>query len=41
METHVRAKPSSAKGHYVQTISVSTTMGPSVRVDPTDARAGG
>jgi large subunit ribosomal protein L1 len=41
MDTLVRAKPSSAKGHYVQTISVSTTMGPSVRVDPTDARAGG
>jgi NAD(P)H-dependent glutamate synthase small subunit len=41
MDTLVRAKPSSAKGQYVQTIALSTTMGPSVRVDPTDARAGG
>jgi large subunit ribosomal protein L1 len=36
----VRAKPAAAKGQYVQTIALTTTMGPSVRVDPLAARAG-
>lgn len=31
--TVLRAKPSSAKGKYVKSISFSSTMGPSVRVD--------
>ena len=35
----VRAKPAAAKGNYLLTIAVSTTMGPSVRIDPTTARA--
>ena len=35
----VRAKPAAAKGNYLMSIAVSTTMGPSVRVDPTTARA--
>jgi large subunit ribosomal protein L1 len=30
----VRAKPSAAKGTYLKKISISTTMGPGVRVDP-------
>jgi large subunit ribosomal protein L1 len=30
----VRAKPSSAKGTYLRTIAVSTTMGAGVKVDP-------
>jgi len=36
----VRAKPAASKGQYVQTIALTTTMGPSVRVDPLAARAG-
>lgn len=30
----VRAKPAAAKGRYVRKISVSTTMGPGVHIDP-------
>jgi large subunit ribosomal protein L1 len=29
----IRAKPTGAKGTYVQKVSVSSTMGPGVRVD--------
>jgi large subunit ribosomal protein L1 len=35
----IRAKPAAAKGNYLQSIAVSTTMGPSVRIDPASARA--
>ena len=35
----VRAKPAAAKGNYLVSIAVSTTMGPAVHVDPTMARA--
>src|SRR5512132_3021886 len=30
----LRAKPAASKGNYVISVAVSTTMGPSVRVDP-------
>ena len=30
----LRAKPSAAKGRFVKSLAVSTTMGPSVRIDP-------
>jgi LSU ribosomal protein L1P len=30
----VRAKPSAAKGRYIRGVTVSTTMGPGVKVDP-------
>jgi len=35
----VRAKPAAAKGNYLQSIAVTTTMGPAVRVDTASARA--
>jgi large subunit ribosomal protein L1 len=35
MDTLVRAKPAAAKGVYVRTVAVSSTMGPGVRVDTT------
>ncbi len=34
-----RAKPSSAKGNYMASIGVSSTMGPGIRVTPVAARA--
>ena len=34
MDALVKAKPSASKGRYLQKIAVSTTMGPSVRIDP-------
>jgi large subunit ribosomal protein L1 len=34
----LRARPSTAKGNYLLSISVSTTMGPGIPVDPAGAR---
>jgi large subunit ribosomal protein L1 len=34
----VRAKPSSAKGQYLKSLSISTTMGPGVKIDPAKAQ---
>ena len=35
----LRAKPSSAKGKYVKSVTIATTMGPGVHVDPTRTRS--
>jgi len=34
----IRAKPSAAKGKYIRSITVASTMGPGVKVDPTRTR---
>ncbi len=34
----VRAKPASAKGNYVRSVAVSSTMGPGVKIDTGEAR---
>jgi large subunit ribosomal protein L1 len=34
----VRAKPASAKGRYLQTVTITTTMGPGVKIDPSRTR---
>jgi len=34
----VRAKPAAAKGRYIRSVTLTTTMGPGVKVDPTKTR---
>ena len=34
IDTVLKAKPAAAKGKYVRSIALSSTMGPSVRIDP-------
>jgi len=34
LDTIVRAKPAAAKGQYVRNVAISSTMSPSVRIDP-------
>jgi len=38
METIIRMKPSAAKGVYIRGVSVSTTMGPGLKLDPQEIR---
>ena len=39
LDAIVRAKPSAAKGTYVRSITLTSTMGPGVKVDPNKVRA--
>jgi large subunit ribosomal protein L1 len=38
VEEIVRAKPAAAKGRYIRSITVTTTMGPGLHVDPSRTR---
>jgi large subunit ribosomal protein L1 len=38
IEELMRAKPAAAKGRYLHTVTLTTTMGPGVRVDPSRTR---
>jgi large subunit ribosomal protein L1 len=38
IEEIIRAKPSVAKGRYIKSITMASTMGPGVKVDPTRTR---
>jgi len=38
IEEIVRAKPAAAKGRYIKTVTIASTMGPGVHVDPTRVR---
>ena len=38
IEELIRAKPSAAKGRYLRSITLTSTMGPGVKVDPSRTR---
>src|SRR5439155_898641 len=38
LEEIIRAKPSGAKGRYIKSITLASTMGPGVKVDPSRTR---
>ena len=38
IETNIKLKPASSKGTYLKSISISTTMGPGIKVDPLEVK---
>ncbi len=39
MEAIKKARPATAKGTYIRRITVTTTMGPGIRIDPAAAQS--
>jgi large subunit ribosomal protein L1 len=39
IESLVKAKPAAAKGNYLRSMSISSTQGPGIKIDPADIRA--
>jgi len=39
VETLIKAKPAAAKGQYIRSVTVSSTMGPGVRINPVKANS--
>ncbi len=39
LESLIRAKPVASKGRYLKSLTISTTMGPGIKVDPVQAAA--
>jgi large subunit ribosomal protein L1 len=38
MDELIRAKPASAKGRYIRSVTVASTMGPGIKIDPSRTR---
>ncbi len=38
MEELIRAKPAAAKGRYIRSVTVASSMGPGIKVDPSRVR---
>jgi large subunit ribosomal protein L1 len=38
LEEIIRARPSAAKGRYIRTITLASSMGPGIKIDPTKTR---